>query len=204
MSSWGGNSIVTSPTFTLRYVCLLNIMQRKYVLHHVVRIPAKLPITTYACIPSDVATGFHTRGIWTRQVSPALDPCQRESPNEYLSILGNIYKVAFWASAHLTYDPALLESIRTEVLPAMRDGDLGELYLAEQCPKLESFISEILRLTTPPSKANCNLGLLHPSLRILAVHHQGSSIGQSEQDSFINARYTIRYMMMPIAGKNLV
>jgi cytochrome P450 len=49
--------------------------------------------------------------------------------------------------AHLAYDPELLDAIRTEVMPAMKNGELDELYLAEQCPKLESLISEMLRLT---------------------------------------------------------
>jgi cytochrome P450 len=63
------------------------------------------------------------------------------------SVLGNIYKVAFWAIAHIAYDPQLLADIRAEVMPALKDSKVDELYLAEHCPRLVSFISEILRLT---------------------------------------------------------
>jgi cytochrome P450 len=63
------------------------------------------------------------------------------------SILGNIYKVAFWAIAYISYDPQLLADIRTEIMPALKNGKLNELYLAKHCPRLEALISEILRLT---------------------------------------------------------
>jgi hypothetical protein len=63
------------------------------------------------------------------------------------SVLGNIYKVAFWTIAHIAYDPKLLADLRSEIIPALKNGKLDELYLAEKCPKLESLISEILRLT---------------------------------------------------------
>lgn len=62
-------------------------------------------------------------------------------------ILGNMYKVAFWAIAHLAYDPTLLQSIRAEVMPSVKKGELDEAYLVDRCPKLDSFINEILRLT---------------------------------------------------------
>lgn len=62
-------------------------------------------------------------------------------------MLGNIYKVAFWTIAHIAYDPQLLADIRVEVMPALKDGKLDELYLAEHCPRLDSLISEVLRLT---------------------------------------------------------
>ncbi|KAH7136043.1 cytochrome P450 [Dendryphion nanum] len=65
----------------------------------------------------------------------------------FWAILGNIYKVGFWAIAHLAYDPKLLDAIRTEVSPAMKDGVLKELYLYENCPKVESLVSEMLRMT---------------------------------------------------------
>ena len=64
-----------------------------------------------------------------------------------ISVLGNIYKVMFWTIAHLAYDQQLLAEIRNEVMPAYEDGKLQEEYLAEHCPRLESLISEILRLT---------------------------------------------------------
>ena len=58
-----------------------------------------------------------------------------------------MYKVAFWANAYRSYEPVLLASIRDEVMPAVKDNKLDESYLADQCPKLDSFMNEILRLT---------------------------------------------------------
>ncbi|KAF2968911.1 hypothetical protein GQX73_g4658 [Xylaria multiplex] len=61
-------------------------------------------------------------------------------------ILGNIYKVAFWALAYLSYDSSLLEVIQDETKAAVKNGQIDESYLAEKCPLLESLISEVLRL----------------------------------------------------------
>jgi hypothetical protein len=61
--------------------------------------------------------------------------------------LGNVYKVAFWTVAYIAYDASLLERIRIEVEPAVEDGRLDESYIAENCPLLESLISEVSRLT---------------------------------------------------------
>lgn len=58
-----------------------------------------------------------------------------------------MYKVAYWTMAHLVYDDALLQAIREEVAPAYKNGALDEAYLAENCPRLDSLLSEILRLT---------------------------------------------------------
>jgi hypothetical protein len=49
--------------------------------------------------------------------------------------------------AQLAFDPKLLDDIRTEVSPAMKHGELDEQYLHENCPKLESLVSEVLRMT---------------------------------------------------------
>ncbi|KAF2818683.1 cytochrome P450 [Ophiobolus disseminans] len=69
------------------------------------------------------------------------------------AVLGNVYKVAFWAIAYIAYDPQLLAEIRVEVLAAFKDGKVDEIYLAEHCPKLDSFISEVLRLTVASALA---------------------------------------------------
>ena len=44
--------------------------------------------------------------------------------------LGNIYKVAFWTLAHLVYDPGLFKAIRAEIAPAIKNGNVDELYLS--------------------------------------------------------------------------
>lgn len=61
--------------------------------------------------------------------------------------MGNVYKFAFWLTAHLARDSALQEKIRQEVTPAVRDRVIDEKYLQEQCPVLESLSLEVLRLT---------------------------------------------------------
>ncbi|CAH0021759.1 unnamed protein product [Clonostachys rhizophaga] len=49
------------------------------------------------------------------------------------TILGNVYKAAFWALAHI-------------LLPAYREGRVDTSYL-DKCPLLESLLDEVLRLT---------------------------------------------------------
>jgi cytochrome P450 len=63
-----------------------------------------------------------------------------------ISIVGNLYKLAFWLVSHLAHDQALLEQIRQEV-------QVDETYLLEQCPKLDSLVDETLRLTVTSSLA---------------------------------------------------
>lgn len=79
---------------------------------------------------------------------PSIDPKTTEFANSGPSrVLGNIYKVGFWTLAHLAYEPTLLNTIRSEVQPAVKGGQLDERYLSENCTLLDSLISEILRLT---------------------------------------------------------
>jgi cholesterol 7alpha-monooxygenase len=61
--------------------------------------------------------------------------------------------LTFWIVSHLAYNPALLEQIREEVLPAVQGYQVDEAYLLEQCPKLDSLVSETLRLTVTSSLA---------------------------------------------------
>ncbi|OJJ32645.1 hypothetical protein ASPWEDRAFT_29803 [Aspergillus wentii DTO 134E9] len=65
----------------------------------------------------------------------------------YWVVFANVYKVAFWIVAHLVRDPALLESIRSEILPSVNGKNVDEEYLADKCPKLDSLWSEVLRMT---------------------------------------------------------
>jgi cytochrome P450 len=53
----------------------------------------------------------------------------------------------FWTIAHLAYHQQTLAEIRNKVRLAYEDGKLNEEYLAEHCPRLDSIISDILRLT---------------------------------------------------------
>jgi cytochrome P450 len=62
-------------------------------------------------------------------------------------VVGNVYKFAFWITAHLAQDSDLQKKIRQEVLPAVKDGVVNEKYLLENCPTLDSLSLEILRLT---------------------------------------------------------
>lgn len=47
----------------------------------------------------------------------------------------------------------LLAQIREEVIPAVKNEDIDENYLLEQCPGLESLFNEMLRLTVSSSLA---------------------------------------------------
>jgi cytochrome P450 len=67
--------------------------------------------------------------------------------------VGNLYKLTFWLVSHLAHNPALLDQIRQEVLPAVQGKQVDETYLLEQCPKLDSLVSETLRLTVTSSLA---------------------------------------------------
>ena len=69
-----------------------------------------------------------------------------------LSILGNVYKVAFWTLAYIVYETPLLERIRIELESAVRDDrQVDEPHLAQHCPLLESLIGEVSRLTVASS-----------------------------------------------------
>ncbi|KAL4770179.1 cytochrome P450 [Aspergillus nidulans var. acristatus] len=71
------------------------------------------------------------------------------------AILGNMYKMTFWLVAHILHDAALVDAITAEIRPAvtvMATGqeqriEIDHHYLSEQCPKLDSLFSEVLRLT---------------------------------------------------------
>ncbi|KAF2867711.1 cytochrome P450 [Massariosphaeria phaeospora] len=71
----------------------------------------------------------------------------------YWAVVGNVYKLAFWLTAHLVHNPTLLSQIRDEVLPAVQGHSVDERYLTEQCPKLDSLVGETLRLTVTSSLA---------------------------------------------------
>lgn len=61
-----------------------------------------------------------------------------------------MYKAAFWAIAHIVHRPELLAQIRAEIAPAMGiDGEAVDLkYLTEDCPRLEAFFNEVLRINS--------------------------------------------------------
>jgi cytochrome P450 len=69
------------------------------------------------------------------------------------SVVGNLYKLAFWLVSHLAHDEGLLEQIRKEVRPAVQGNQVDETYLLEQCPKLDSLVDETLRITVTSSLA---------------------------------------------------
>ncbi|TGO32885.1 hypothetical protein BHYA_0281g00080 [Botrytis hyacinthi] len=66
------------------------------------------------------------------------------------AITANVYKAAFWAIAHIVHIPELLAQIRAEIAPAMgTDGETVDLkYLTEDCPRLEAFFHEVLRINS--------------------------------------------------------
>jgi cytochrome P450 len=62
-------------------------------------------------------------------------------------IIGNVYKLAFWVVAYLVHDPTLLSLIRDEVAPTVKENVIDEDRLRDNCPLLESLVSEVQRLT---------------------------------------------------------
>ncbi|KAK5997452.1 Cytochrome P450 monooxygenase calL-like protein [Cladobotryum mycophilum] len=117
----------------------------------------------------------------------------------FWAILGNIYKVAFWTIAHLVYDPYLLDSIRAEVTPAIKDRQLDESYLVEKCPLLESLLSEVLRLTVATALVRDVVAPTHirgktlqPGSKILVPYrqlHQNRSVWGEDPLTLAPARF---------------
>jgi cholesterol 7alpha-monooxygenase len=96
--------------------------------------------------------------------------------------VGNLYKLTFWLVSHIVYNPALLQQIQEEVLQTVKGNQVDETYLLKHCPKLESLVSETLRLTVTSSLARVILEptavggkLLKPGnkvmVRLLTVSH---------------------------------
>ncbi|KAF2732252.1 putative cytochrome P450 [Polyplosphaeria fusca] len=71
----------------------------------------------------------------------------------FWAINGNVYKLAFWLTAHLSQDPELMQQIREEVQPATKIGSIDDTFLSEKCPALSSLVDETLRLTVTSSLA---------------------------------------------------
>lgn len=59
-----------------------------------------------------------------------------------------MYKAAFWAIAYIVNKPELLDHLRAEINPAIgTDAETVNLkYLTEDCPRLEAFFNEVLRV----------------------------------------------------------
>ncbi|KAK6827599.1 cytochrome P450 [Apiospora arundinis] len=71
---------------------------------------------------------------------------------QFFNILSNVYKAAFWTIAYLLYEPSLVERIRSEIAPAVEDGQVqDEAFLSGSCPLLDSLMSESFRLTIASS-----------------------------------------------------
>ncbi|MCJ1432521.1 hypothetical protein MMC27_001878 [Xylographa pallens] len=58
----------------------------------------------------------------------------------------NAYKLAFWIMAYILFDEQLYERIRSETLPAVKNGNLDLKFLANECPQLRAVYHEALRL----------------------------------------------------------
>ncbi|KAF7531985.1 hypothetical protein G7054_g8359 [Neopestalotiopsis clavispora] len=97
----------------------------------------------------------------------------------FWTILGNVHKVSFWILAYMAYDASLLERIRNEVSPAIKDGQLNEPYVAKSCPYLDSLISEVTRLTVASALGRDVIGptpvgdkILQSGSKVLLPVHQ--------------------------------
>lgn len=123
------------------------------------------------------------RKCWTRASPPA--PCTLCScravkiANPRLRANANHHKICFWFVAHIVYDSALLDIIRKEITPAIRNGKVDIQYLIEQCPVFDAAFNETLRLTTGANSARTvdaatNIGhqTLYPSAKLLIPYRQ--------------------------------
>jgi cytochrome P450 len=82
--------------------------------------------------------------------------------------------MAFWLMTHLVHDLDLLDQVCEEVTLSIKGTTLDHKHLAKQCPKLDSLVSEMLRLTVTSSLARvvthaCVLGgkTLKPGNKIM-------------------------------------
>ncbi|TGO63215.1 hypothetical protein BCON_0014g00040 [Botryotinia convoluta] len=66
------------------------------------------------------------------------------------AITANVYMATFWAIAQIVHRPDLLGQILAEIGPGIRtDGETVDLkYLTEDCPRLEAFFYEVLRINS--------------------------------------------------------
>ncbi|KAF7879662.1 uncharacterized protein EAF02_007832 [Botrytis sinoallii] len=111
------------------------------------------------------------------------------------AITANVYKAAFWAIAHIVHRPELLTQIRAEIAPAIgTNGETVDLkYLTEDCPRLEAFFNEVLRINSAGALAREVITPTFFSGKILAkgtklmipyrqLHLDGQAWGPSARD----------------------
>ncbi|KAK8101941.1 hypothetical protein PG999_012315, partial [Apiospora kogelbergensis] len=98
---------------------------------------------------------------------------------QFFNILSNVYKAAFWTIAYMVYEPSLIGSIRSEIAPAVQNGQVqDESFLSKSCPLLDALMSETFRLTVASSLGRDVIGptpvggkILQPgSVLMLPVH----------------------------------
>ena len=81
----------------------------------------------------------------------------------------------------MTKDPLLVDEIREETLPAIKGESIDDVYLLNQCPKLEALVNETLRLTVATALARSIVApmvlggkTLKPGNRIMvSISHSG-------------------------------
>ena len=76
---------------------------------------------------------------------------EKSGLTRFSSINGNAYKLCFWILAYIVHDPELLQTIRTEITPAVRAGTTDLESRLELCPRLEALYNEVIRLTLSSS-----------------------------------------------------
>ncbi|KAI0894405.1 cytochrome P450 [Annulohypoxylon nitens] len=95
-------------------------------------------------------------------------------------INSNAFKHCFWCLAYLLHDGTLQARLTDEVRPAFTPGgDLDVSYLTNDCPLLESFCDEVLRMTVAPIGARrvvqqCEIGgkTLKPGRMVIMPYRQ--------------------------------
>lgn len=60
----------------------------------------------------------------------------------------NAYRLAFWMFTYLAFDKTLLQVVRDETRPAIKNENVDMHYLLEKCPRTDSLFYELLRITS--------------------------------------------------------
>jgi cytochrome P450 len=64
------------------------------------------------------------------------------------SVNANTFKLCFWVLAYVAFDPALLDTIKQEIEPAIKTDGMDMPYLLNSSPRTNALFDEVLRLTS--------------------------------------------------------
>lgn len=111
--------------------------------------------------------------------------------------------MAFWMFTYLAFDNTLLQVIRDETRPAIKDSDVDIQYLLEKCPRTESLFYEVLRTASGAASTRTVLSpttiggkTLHTGAQVLVPIRQlnlnedvfGSSVNEFDPERFLKRK----------------